>query len=190
MMEDFQQRNLSSMVYLLGISHKFQWKKDLPNAREFKDYLKKKSKSLKIDLIAEEFSEEGLKKNKIKNTIPQEVAEDLNITHKFCEPNKEDLEKIGWISYGKIKKRLGFDDPILAGSPEDKAIIKEQRKFYYIRETYWLKQLEQYKNKNILFICGKDHIHNSNSLKSLLNEFGFNYKILPQRFTGWWGGIK
>lgn len=44
-----------------------------------------------------------------------------------------------------------------------------------IRENYWLKKLEQYLEKNIIFLCGYNHL---NSFKKVLSSRGIAIKIL------------
>ena len=171
------------MLYIILLSHKFQWKRDLPKSSQFKNYLKEKIKTLNIDLIAEEYSKEALAWVNEKTTIAQDIALEFNIVHKFCDPGKEARKRIGYISRAKIKQNLGFKEPIEFDTPEDNEIMKEQRKFYHKRERYWLEQLTPYIDKNILFLCGFDHIDKSDTFESLIKEFEFNYEILPERFN-------
>ena len=115
-------KNKKPSIYLIGISHEAQFKKDLPLKSVFRNYLEKTIKIIKPDLIAEEFSEEALQINKVNNTIAQKVAEQNSILHIFCDPDSEVRKKIGYPSRMDIKKQLGIKKAVFEDSPEDKQI--------------------------------------------------------------------
>ena len=118
------------MIYLIGVDHQVQHRKDLHISKIFSFYLKRKAEQLRAKLIAEEWHEELLKENGIKSTIPQDVAQRLETDHIFCDPNKEERLQMGWKTKADDNKR----------------------------EIFWLEKIKNKANENVIFICGADHL--------------------------------
>lgn len=138
------------MVYLVGVNHAIQdngfiRRIDKNKAgeirEEFRNYLVNVIAEKEITYIAEETCPEVLQKLQATSTMPKMAAESLNLPYIWVEPESEERNKLGIpaCSYEHL--------------PEE-----EKQKIYRIRENYWLKQIENNKNHNILFVCGPEHI--------------------------------
>lgn len=163
------------IIYLIGINHKIQIQ-NISLEGEFRKFLTKTVKKYKPDLIAEEFSEEALKINNVNCTIAQEVSKQNAIRHLLCDPDTETRKQIGYPSRNDVKLKLDIKKRVLENSPEDKLINDEVKKYYYIREKFWLKKILSSSSKIGLFICGVDHLK---AFQKLLSKNGFIAIILP-----------
>jgi hypothetical protein len=139
------------MIYLLGVDHQVQHARQISLAKRFASYLSDNIEKLNIKFVGEEWSEDASKISNVKTTVPQDIAFKYNVQHRFCDPNEIDRKKIGWKS--KQDDRL--------------------------REMFWLDKIKDKRNKEIIFICGVNHLE---SFSTLLNKDRFMVKILPERF--------
>jgi len=85
------------MVYLVGVDHiiqhegfMFQQKKEC--IARFKDYLRAEARRRGVTLLAEEFSESLLDMNQTKISAVRDVANELQIEHRFCDPTSQERE--------------------------------------------------------------------------------------------------
>lgn len=90
-----------AIVYLIGVDHFIQHTKHMTptktrSVQRFTDYLREQVASRNITAIAEEFSEEALKKSGVgvQSTL-QPLAKQLNICHRFCDPDTDERERLG-----------------------------------------------------------------------------------------------
>jgi hypothetical protein len=142
---------IKKVIYLIGIDHQVQHAKNIDIAKLFSSYLEKKVTDLNVDIIAEEWFEELLEMNNVTSTIPQDIAKKFKIKHIFCDPNKQERERIGW--------KTKADN--------------------HLREKYWLDKIKNSSQKNIIFICGSEHLE---SFKKLIITEGYRAEILPDKF--------
>lgn len=174
------------MIYLIGVNnHNIQHDgngcADLSLRNKFSAFLKNKIVEYDIALLAEEFSEEALYKTSKGNmTTAQSAvkdlkAENLKIEHRFCDPDEEKRKEIGIPSRDEIKSKLGLRGPILLDSIQDKQIKEELRKYYPTREQFWFNKISDCFDRNILFLCGSNHIE---SFSLLLNSRQYKTEIL------------
>jgi hypothetical protein len=124
------------MIYLLGIDHQVQHQKNTQISMAFAFYLSKKVKELDIKFIGEEWFMDLLKENSVTTTVPQGIANKYNIEHRFCDPDRMERQRIGWLS-------------------------KEDD---HLREKFWLNKISDKIYTNIIFICGTDHLKSFNKL--------------------------
>ena len=124
------------MIYLVGTYHELQhtgtiWKertalKDVERARrDFQSYLREKVLELKPALVAEELSHDLLTYVK-GGSIAGDVAEELGIEHRLCDPGCEERERLG-----------------IPGKADDLTEPAREQQFE-IRERYWLRLLQKH----------------------------------------------
>lgn len=81
-------------VFLVGVNHAIQWSRSDDSLRtkeevgRFEQYLAEQSRSHQIELLAEEWSEEANRINKVTESTVQSVAARLSIRHLFCDPEE------------------------------------------------------------------------------------------------------
>lgn len=122
------------MVYIIGVGHSVQCDKKLSFSitKEFINDLRQLVVNSGIKLIAEEFSLEALSKQPLplSSTITEDIANKLNINHKYCDPDSKEREIIGWHS--------ASDD--------------------MLRLINWLEKIVDKLSDPIVFICGNQHV--------------------------------
>lgn len=152
------------MVYLIGVDHIIQHlderadESKIALVRDFSEYLNEQAKSLRVDLIAEEFSLEALEKSNADISTAQYVSKDLGIQHLFCDLTTPERDRL---NIGK--------------SDHDK------------REQYWLNCISNYPKNTIIFICGNNHLESfkekllaaGRNVEILSKDWGIDYFPSP-----------
>ncbi len=150
------------MIYILGVDH---FKVQLPNENndnekvfQFLQQVKNICREKKIELIAEESSEDGLLSHQIDFTHAGTIAPELKVEYFLCDPGLAERNRIGVKQRDKIAEELSI--PFPPTTPEQENRINEvaaesDRK----REKYWLYQIKLRGgvNKEVLLICGFEH---------------------------------
>ena len=89
------------VVYLIGVDHRIQytnntcgpeWRQDI---KSFEDYLVSKTEEMKIELLAEEFSQENIERNNATGCTVKDAAQRCHKQHLFCDPTKSERESEG-----------------------------------------------------------------------------------------------
>jgi hypothetical protein len=175
------------VIYLLGCHHTLH--QLVPRSRlnslqnghlYFCTFISHLLKNLPIDVIAEEAIDpdnrvdqdpEYFSVVKI-HTIPKS---NFSGPHLYCDPNSDKRHDLG------IGRGLPFVDRYFYRTLE--TLIKSEREAYfhyvhhrnYVREGYWMNQLNNFKKQNVLFICGMLHIR---TFHKRLAENDFNTEII------------
>ncbi|MBN2402765.1 MAG: hypothetical protein JXN64_10235 [Spirochaetes bacterium] len=175
------------MTYIIGVDHLIQYNNGIvPEEifREFAEFLKEKSRMLNINLIAEEFSEEALYDVYCATTATvKKAAGELGIEHRFCDVEDGDRKKLGIPYYAdirdSIKKKYNITDKIIPDHVLGKKIEKEtsdfSKTFWGLREEFWFNKISDSLDKNILFICGHEHVER---FAGLITQKGSSCSIL------------
>lgn len=176
------------MVYLIGVYHEIQYTNDKTMPEDFQivtkftEYLENEVRSRNVTLIAEEASDESIRKSKAKTRTVCDMAVKVGIKHKFCDPNSSERKTLGIPRYDQIKKKLGIKGFV---KKEDRERIKkEQRKYYPIIEKSWFECIKDKLHEPMIFVCGNYHVK---SFCSLLIKQGHEATILT---TGWGNEIE
>ena len=137
-------------IYILGTKHELQHTGQPFRAApdkvkrgrcDLQIYLRELVTKYHVTLIAEEFSQQVLDIKDAASTA-KSVADELGIEHLFCDPDSTVRTEIG----------------LPAGGTEDYEPVDKER-YNRIRETYWLNCLANVLDRDILFICGSDHVY-------------------------------
>ena len=189
------------LLYLIGVNHGVQFKNWKAQAfpsgeseavrkkREaFKAHVAEMIDQLGIEILAEEFSDEGKKESEAREfakdfaqavhepfdweserqqfdweTELQKFSKAKGIQHRFCDPDSSE------------RKALGIEvDP-----------RKETESDWRKREQVWLSRIADCKRKGVLFVCGDNHY---DAFAQLLESNGFNvqrgahYEISDEEF--------
>jgi hypothetical protein len=142
------------MVYLIGVRHLVQH--DAPRAEKivrekratFRRHVLEVIEELNITILAEEFSDEAKKICHVSETTLEQFGKAKGIEHRFCDPTSIEREEKG------IKK-----------ADWDK------------REEIWLSRIKDCKNRNVLFVCGDEHVE---AFGQKLIATGFDVEHAPK----------
>ena len=164
--------NLFKMIYLIGVSnHNIQHNEngcaDLDLRNNFSAFLKNKIREYNINLLAEEFNKNCFRNPNKSISTAQKVAknlenEGLKIEHRFCEMDRNEQERRGILRESQCLSKI------------------DKEKSFLARETFWFEKISDYFDKNILFLCGPEHIE---SFLLLLNSKQYKATILCKQYS-------
>ena len=179
------------MIYLIGISdhniqHNGNNSADPFLRNKFSIFLKEKIKEHNIILVAEEFNEDALHKVSngniatVKNVVEELKSGKLKIEHRFCEPSEAYRKLKNILSPSEIlSKKLNIHSYGESGPNLDKDQQKifdsEIKKSFSARETFWFEKIGNYLDRNVIFVCGADHVR---SFGALLTRKGYRPTVL------------
>ena len=112
-------------IFLIGVDHRIQWiPKHLSpewsaKLQEFSEYLDYICSKNEITLIAEEFSEEALKKSNAAVSVARKVSAKTGVQHLFCDPTTQERQSSG-ISTDSQREQFWLD--CLTSTDHDKLI--------------------------------------------------------------------
>jgi hypothetical protein len=136
-------------VIVVGTSHTIQIADPA-----LKPFLEGLCRDFNVRAVAEEMNKEALAEKNCSSSIPMEIASDLQMAHKFCDPNMTERAKLEIRQENQIKLQAWRSGTTLSDS-ELAAHVKES---YAKRERYWLEQLCTLNTWPVLFICGADQV--------------------------------
>ncbi len=168
------------MIYIIGVDHLVQYNGPVPESlrKEFELFLEETAKKYNIALIAEEFSMESLVEvYGAKECSALNASERCGIEHRFCDPEENDRLDLGIPYYfdirESIKEKYKVRERLIIDNGLRKRIEDETRdkvkSFWDIRERFWVAKIADRLEKNILFICGHEHV---GRLSNLLENMG------------------
>lgn len=137
------------MFLLLGLNHLLQYKNSNISTTLFDEF----SRSLieiqsqyNIQYIVEEYNEDCLLLNNIKQSFLQEFSKQHHLNHRFIDPTLQERIKLG-----------------IASPHYDLEYLKS----YKVREDWWYEHILDLSEHNVLVCIGAHHIE---SFEKLLNE--------------------
>lgn len=157
------------MVYIIGLDHLVQYNGPVPDylLGEFRECLSGAVARFNITVIAEEFNSEYLHDvlGATEDTA-EVVAGKLGIEHVYCDPDERERMKLGIPYYADVKDRVklsrGITDKFITDDAlrreVDEEIAVEVRKYWGIRERFWLDRIRDKLGENVLFLCGHEHV--------------------------------
>ena len=187
------------MVYIIGIDHLVQYNGPLPEyiLDQFRELLIEKTAEYNITLIAEEFNGEFLR-DVYSATVDTAMAAagEAGIDHIYCDPEEAERDKLGIPYYADVRERvmagLGMSGGFIFDDEKRKMVeletAAEVKKFWHIRESFWLERIRARLCENILFICGHEHVER---FRTLLEREGVEVSVIDTfwrrgLFTGYW----
>ena len=176
------------MVYIIGIDHLVQYDGPLPGPirEEFKAYLVGKVRELDIGVIAEEFNEEFLHDvcGSSEDTALA-AAELTGITHIYCDPDARERRELG-IPYhadveDAVRRRYGATEAVIFDNELRRKVADEtaagEKRFWPVRESFWLERIRGFCSGNVLFLCGHEH---ASRFHDLLEREGFASAVVDE----------
>ncbi len=88
------------VVWIVGAYHRIQWIPKWSGSEwsskiaEFSRYVKEQCKDHNIQLIAEELSQSNVQTSDAQDSLSKIAAEDLGISHSFCDPDENEREAL------------------------------------------------------------------------------------------------
>ena len=168
------------MLHIIGVAHRAQARKPSFEKTEahkaFEACLRSTIAEVQPVLVAEEDNEEFLT-NRGEISIAKEIACEEDIEHRFCEPDKKERSKIGSKNFSEIALELAMAERLSDDELAIKARAIEIARYFPVRESFWLDQLNGCEDAAAIFVCGDIHIE---SFTSLLEKKGVSYRIVKR----------
>lgn len=191
------------MFYIIGVAHRVQCRQkdtaDSGDQTKFRECLVETIDRVKPVIVAEEYSQYALRQLGSDNgaeyeAVAKNVAESLRVAHRFCDPEPEVREKMGYLEGTEIARQIFMHDTKNLSNDEinDLAFAIEVARFWPLREDFWLSQLEDVKNQDLVFVCGEAHI---DSFMELLSGSRIDSSVVARgigvtkRDDEWWNRI-
>jgi hypothetical protein len=167
------------MFYLIGICHCIQFDGKCTLNREFISYLSEVVNKYRIEVIAEESSEDSLKKWSIDKTSVQKFSEDHVLKYIACDPNIDERKVLGIRSDEEIRSEKGL--PKILNHEQLNTLDQEKIRDFPKREEFWLNKIKEYSTRPVIFICGSMHLNNTlrpDGFERLLSNNNLKYRLL------------
>jgi len=141
-------------------------------------YIKKVCDAHGINAIGEEMSYSALNDYDRTESIPKIFSRGYGLKHKYCDPEREEQERIGIKRSGFYSQAKKFSE--ILQSEEIKNLTQEEAdelewKEDLKREPSWLCNILELNSWPLLFICGPKHVE---SFSGLLIASTFDVKII------------
>lgn len=153
-------------VVLIGTSHQFQ--RGHPSCsqeeeQQFVDFIQAVCLKYRVAAVGEEMSAQLMIKEPRSETTCATVASRLGLQHTYCEPLPQERAALG------IQDKQSLQAEALRQQWPDAKLNAEIRHSFELRESYWLRKLEEMDLWPVVFVCGADHV---DSFQAKLNEAG------------------
>ena len=170
------------MLHVIGLAHRAQARRPgdplTETQQAFADCLRRNIEQVRPAFIAEEDSEEALAERH-GLSIAKEIADEMGIEHRFCDPTREQRSAIGYKDGQTLELEMSMHDDTGLSKEEirNKARAIEIGRYFPIRERFWLDQLQSCRDRGAVFICGDGHIE---SFGRLLESDGVPYRVVER----------
>lgn len=167
------------MIYLVGINHSVQYKKDALS-KDFLIFVKDAISKYSIKIIAEEWNAEADKLRDVKESNLSTLSRKLKIDLIQIEAEEKYKDQFNILKRSYIIKKIKEQIPLKSTDDYWKQLQLENiyhEQNFRPRELYWIKKITPYTKQNILLVCGNDHIE---TFSSLLEESNINFFILSK----------
>jgi hypothetical protein len=166
-------------IFVIGTNHAHQMLGNKHGfALEFSKFIDLICEGKKIDFVAEELNEEALSKHQATDSVCRTLARKNNITHIFCDPDSTERVRLGIPSFENISEKLKIGRVFT--TEQDYLLKMEERKYWSIRENYWLEKIFSKNFQNCLFVCGSEHIA---GLKENLFTRNLYFEVISDKWT-------
>lgn len=163
-----QTGGVQNMVHLIGLNHDAQ---ALATGGEmtrdqhvFAECLRETVEKVRPALIAEEDSEEALC-IRGRASIAKEIAVELGIEHRFCDPSPAQRQAMGYRDGQALELDLFFNsDGLSSHEIGVRARAIEIACSFPIRERFWLEKLGDDRHETVVFVCGDLHVDSFGAL--------------------------
>ncbi len=166
------------MFYLIGVNHDAQRRAKgavpTPSQQELECVLCDCIRRYRPEVIAVEESNESLEG---RESIPVMVATRAGVWPVLCDPEQEERTALGYRNVDSIQQGLAFCR-VPGGTCRVAAEAIETQWLFPIREDCWIKKLENFLQKDVVFVCGENHI---DSLTKELIRKGIRAEVVKRR---------
>jgi len=168
---------------LIGVNHGYQYDgNESVDTIAFRNFLREVQSLHRVQLLAEELNSEAIKKTRyegVTGSIAENIAREADIAHLHCDPTQDERKQLGIPTREEIVERLGYKGLPCLTSQQGTEVSIEEKKYWDIRERFWLDKLVSSLKEKIIFVVGACHV---NRFKVLLDENGHVSQILVEHW--------
>ena len=164
-------------VFLIATSHEHQRLRlgaQDPGPEQLRALITTSARQKGVLAIAEEMSTEGLAVHGAHESVGKQVADALELPHRYCDPSSEEREALGVIEDDDIRMSGFFAD---RDAREVEAAVKAS---HTIREGRWLEHLLELNTWPVLFIRGANH---TEAFRERLEANSIDAHVLFEKWT-------
>jgi hypothetical protein len=161
---DKETKVMCSKIVIIGTDHKLQCGKSEKTKKfsddkhdKFKSIIEELCKNYKINLLAEEMSDQGLANHGVEETVSSEVARNINIKHEYIDLTIEQRRELYIADENFVPVSISLPS---SASIENTRPLLVKNLSSPIRERYWLAKILSLDTWPTLFVCGADHADN------------------------------
>jgi hypothetical protein len=156
------------MIYLIGVEHRVQsipvGGEETADQNKYRLCLEQAIQQYQPTVVAEEYSEDALKRSEISGKGPQEfftrkITTTRNVKHVLCDPDLKTKYSMGYQERGGWAMQISRLPT--CESPLDRTLLPaalEVLKDFPLRENYWLQRLKDVLRQEVVFVCGDYHV--------------------------------
>jgi len=166
------------MLYIVGTGHHYQFGAGArfgqdhcteSDESEFAQMLRDLFTSAAADVLAEELNQQALEEVGRGKSVMQLIAAELSASHMFCEPDRAERVNLG------IRVENEIRISAFPKTVDEEVVQTLSAESWRRREQEWLRRLDAVKSKNVIFVCGADHIA---TFVPLAQEQGFKCNVV------------
>jgi hypothetical protein len=175
------------MIYLIGVEHGVQsisaGSQETSDHALYRSCLEQAIEKHTPILIAEEFSDDALKRSSTVRGVPQEfftktVATENGVDHRLCDLDTKTKYKMGYQERGGWVMHLCELPEYKRSERQLLAAALEVVKDFPIRENHWVQKLKDVAGQRVVFVCGDGHIETFNDR---LKANGISSEVLKRQ---------
>jgi hypothetical protein len=174
---------LAAVIYLIGLAHESQasasGRPETDIQLLYAEALERIVLAVHPRVIAEEYNEEAEHENKTRS-IGKLIATALGAEHRFCDPNKAERQRIGYLGPQELHLLVSMHDPNRDISNEEaqaKGWAICIGKYFVVRERFWLEKIRDVVDQDLVFVLGDGHV---DSFTKLLADGGINSNLVQR----------
>jgi hypothetical protein len=171
------------MLHIIGLNHRAQavriGKELTDEQRRFSDCLLRTIEQVRPALIAEEDSEDTLRRRQ-SVSIAKGIADEKGVEHRFCDPTIDERREMAYQEGAQLELRFFMSDFDLSADENFcKAHAIEIGRYFPMRERFWMNRLNGIRDVDAIFICGDLHIE-AESFRKILEAENVPYRIVER----------
>lgn len=191
------------MFYIIRVAHRAQSKqKGTANSaaqKELWDCISETIPRARPALIAEELNEDALvmlskDRGGPEESIAKEVADQCRVGHRFCDPSQQERARIGYVEGSSLALQIAMNNEEGLSNEQinSRGFAIEVARYWPLREQYWLDQLCDVVEKDVVFVCGDAHVE---SFRELLAKNSIDSTVTARRIgviesdDVWWQDV-
>jgi hypothetical protein len=179
------------VFFIIGVAHHVQCAKEgvaeSGDQKTFHAVLGDSIERFHPLVVAEELSEYVLSRASEETgrkceSLAKMISELSEVEHRFCDPDSEARAQMDYKDGSQLIKDAPMEDDEGLSNEEinDRGFAIEVSKYWPRREQFWLHQLSDVLDKNLIFVCGDAHIE---SFRELLKRNDVD-SIVVERHIG------